>query len=213
MSSDTVNDPANGDSSPKENTFDLIIRNLKILSSIKPSDKIIKKGDTIKIDNPYIYQGISRYWNGDSRKESLNHIEHLIDTAFNNIDLIYSNEIEHRTGGLNGNNNYYNKGQSYFETENTQKLQIFSNELKNTISGLNNLKQTYNTDISICSRIEVVIEKINLRIKKIQELFQININAGNGGNGGNGGNTNKTTISTTMTNDNAYCFTDDEDSE
>jgi len=187
----------NEDSSPKENTFDLIIRNLKIISSIKPNDKIIKKGSTIKIDSPYIYQGMSRYWNGDSRKESLNHIEHIIDITFNKIDLIYSNEIEHRTGGLN-DTNYYNKGQSYFETENTQKLQIFSNELKNSINGLNNLKQTYNTDISICSRIEVVIEKINLRIKKIQELFQINITS-----------ENHTILKSTKDN-NEYCFTDDE---
>ena len=197
MSSDKKDN--NEDTSPKENNFDLIIRNLKILSSIKPHDKIIKKGDTIKIDTPYIYQGITRYWNGDSRKESLHLIEHLVDTTFNKIDLIYSNEIEYRTGGLNGNNNYYNKGQSYFETENTQKLQIFSNELKNTINGLNNLKQTYNSDISICSRIEVVIEKINLRIKKIQELFSIKIK-----------HDSSIKKKNNTTNDNEYCFSDEE---
>lgn len=193
----------NEDISPKENQFDLIVRNLKIISSIKPNDKIIKKGNTIKIDTPYIYQGISRYWNGDSRKESLNQIEHLIENTFNKIDLIYSNEIEHRTGGLNGSNNYYNKGHSYFETENTQKLQIFSNELKNSIGGLNSLKQTYNVDISICSRIEVVIEKINLRIKKIQELFKINIT---------NERDNKSIVHNNKNNDNNndYCFTDDE---
>jgi hypothetical protein len=193
----------NEDISPKENQFDLIVRNLKIISSIKPNDKIIKKGNTIKIDTPYIYQGISRYWNGDSRKESLNQIEHLIENTFNRIDLIYSNEIEHRTGGLNGSNNYYNKGHSYFETENTQKLQIFSNELKNSIGGLNSLKQTYNVDISICSRIEVVIEKINLRIKKIQELFKINIT---------NEHDNKSIVHNNKNNDNNndYCFTDDE---
>ena len=89
------------------------------------------------------------------------------------IDLIYGNEIERRTGGLH---NYYNQSsQQYFETENSQKLQIFSTELQNVLKGLNHLKQTYQSDISICSRIDVVIEKINLRIKKIQELFQMNV--------------------------------------
>tara|TARA_B110001450_G_scaffold225943_1_gene224441 strand:- start:268 stop:897 length:630 start_codon:yes stop_codon:yes gene_type:complete len=157
-----------------DNTFEVIIRNLKILGNIKPNDKLIKKGDTIKIDTPYLYQGLSRYWNGNSRKESVGNIEHLIEASFNMIDLIYSNEIEKRTGGLE---DYYNsnRGQVYFETENAQKLTIFSTELKNVLKGLNNLKQTYNSDISICSRIDVVIEKINLRIKKIQELFQINL--------------------------------------
>ena len=163
---DTIND--------SDNTFEVIIRNLKILGNIKPNDKLIKKGDTIKIDTPYLYQGLSRYWNGNSRKESVGNIEHLIEASFNMIDLIYSNEIEKRTGGLE---DYYNsnRGQVYFETENAQKLTIFSTELKNVLKGLNNLKQTYNSDISICSRIDVVIEKINLRIKKIQELFQINL--------------------------------------
>ena len=163
---DTIND--------SDNTFEVIIRNLKILGNIKPNDKLIKKGDTIKIDTPYLYQGLSRYWNGNSRKESVGNIEHLIEASFNMIDLIYSNEIEKRTGGLE---DYYNsnRGQVYFETENAQKLTIFSTELQNVLKGLNNLKQTYNSDISICSRIDVVIEKINLRIKKIQELFQINL--------------------------------------
>ena len=203
----------NEDNSPKENNFDLIVRNLKILSSIKPNDKIIKKKHTIKIDSPYLYQGFSRYWTGDSRKESLNHIEHLIETTFNNIDLIYSNEIEYRTGGLNGNNNYYNKGQSYFETENTQKLQIFSTELKNSIVGLSNLKQTYNSDISICSRIEVLIEKINLRIKKIQELFQININSDSQNNMNNNLNNNNNinnNLGNNIYDNNEYSFSDDE---
>lgn len=158
-----------------EYNFELMIRNLKILGNVKPNDKLVKHGDTIKLDSPYMYQGISRYWHGDSRKDSLNHIEQLIESSFAMIDLIYGSEIEIRTGGLD---NYYssNKGQKYFETENAQKLTIFSTELINVIKGLTNLKQTYHSDISICSRIDVVIEKINLRIQKIQELFQININ-------------------------------------
>ena len=156
-------------------SFELIIRNLKILTNIKPNDKLIKHGDTIKIDAPYLYQGLSRYWNGDSRKSSLEHIENLIEESFTMIDLIYGDEIERRTGGMN---NYYNQSsQQYFETENSQKLSIFSTELQNVLKGLNHLKQTYHSDISICSRIDVVIEKINLRIKKIQELFQINVNS------------------------------------
>jgi ribonuclease HI len=172
----------NSDQSGKDNksgvkmdSFELVIRNLKILANIKPSDKLVKHGDTIKIDTHYLYQGLSRYWNGNSRKESLNHIESLIEDSFNMIDLIYGNEIESRTGL----HNYYNQSsRQYFETENSQKLTIFSTELQNVLKGLNHLKQTYHSDISICSRIDVVIEKINLRIKKIQELFHINVNNG-----------------------------------
>jgi len=169
MSSDNVDKINN----VKMDTFELIIRNLKILANIKPNDKLVKHGDTIKIDRPYLYQGMSRYWNGDSRKSSLQHIENLIEESFTMIDLIYGDEIEKRTGGMN---NYYNQSsRQYFETENSQKLNIFSTELQNVLKGLNHLKQTYHSDISICSRIDVVIEKINLRIKKIRELFQINV--------------------------------------
>ena len=191
------------DNGSNEHSYEIMIRNLKILGNIKPNDKLIKHGDTIKLDSPYIYQGISRYWYGDSRKESLNHIEQLIEDCFHMIDLIYGSEIERRTGGLD---DYYNcnKGQKYFETENAQKLTIFSTELLNVIKGLNNLKQTYHSDISTCSRIEVVIEKINLRIQKIQELFQININSI--------GHDMTNTLRIGELGDN-FQFTDEEDSE
>ena len=72
-----------------EYNFELMIRNLKILGNVKANDKLVKHGDTIKLDSPYMYQGISRYWHGDSRKDSLNHIEQLIESSFTMIDLIY----------------------------------------------------------------------------------------------------------------------------
>ena len=39
-----------------------------------------------------------------------------------------------------------------------------------------NLKQTYKTDISTVSSLDIIIEKLNVRVKKIQGLLSIKNN-------------------------------------
>ena len=45
----------------------------------------------------------------------------------------------------------------------------------NATDGLKNLKVTYQTDISISSKIQIIIDKFTNRIKKIDELLKIKI--------------------------------------
>ena len=49
----------------------------------------------------------------------------------------------------------------------------FVTELRNAISGINNLKQTYNTDVGTVSALDIIIEKMNVRVKKIQGILQV----------------------------------------
>ena len=145
---------------------DLVLTNLKILSNIKADDKVTIINNNISIDSPYISQSIFRWLNGDSRNNTLKNIDVIISNTFRIIDSIYDNEISKKDPK--------ESKESYFENSNSQKLQTFSTELKNSIAGLHNLKITYKTDISICSKIDIHIEKINLRIKKINSLLKIN---------------------------------------
>ena len=143
---------------------DLILTNLKILANINANDKVtINNYNNISIDPPYLSQSLFRWFNGDSRNNTINTIDIIISNTFRIIDSIYDDEINKK------NNNESN----YFENGNSQKLQTFSTELKNSIKGLQNLKITYKNDISICSKIDIDIEKINLRIKKINNLLII----------------------------------------
>ena len=152
-----------------------ILTNLKILANIKPSDKLTNNGNLLIIDQSEYTQFIKRWWNNDSRTNTLDSIETLIDTTFVTIDKIYNSEIENTTD-INVHNNYYYKRtmpENYFKTDNSQQLQILSNELSNAIKGLQNLKLTYNADISICSKIDIIIDKITLRTGKINKLLTI----------------------------------------
>ena len=47
----------------------------------------------------------------------------------------------------------------------------FINEIKNCITGLNNLKLTYKSDIQTVSSIDVIIEKLNVRVKKMTSVL------------------------------------------
>ena len=154
------------------NSTENILTNLKILSSIKPNEKLTKTNNILVIDPPTYIQGAYRWWNSDSRSDSMNEIENIIETSFSLIDEIYTNELEGNT--TNNNDNYYSKRimpQTFFQNENSARLQTFSIELTNSIKGLQNLKLTYGSDISVCSKIDVLIDKINKRINKITKLL------------------------------------------
>ena len=50
----------------------------------------------------------------------------------------------------------------------------FTNEIEKAICGLGNLKLTYKSDISTVSSLEIIIEKLSIRQKKISEILQVN---------------------------------------
>ena len=46
--------------------------------------------------------------------------------------------------------------------------------MNNAASGLGNLKSTYKDDITTVSSLEIIIEKINVRVNKINSILSIN---------------------------------------
>jgi hypothetical protein len=60
-----------------------------------------------------------------------------------------------------------------FKEGNSNVLLTFVSDMRNAMEGLANLKQTYRNDISTVSAIDVLIEKINIRIKKISSILSI----------------------------------------
>ena len=173
-----VNIDINENKNENENaiiTVESILTNLKIISNLKPNDKLTIKDNILVIDQPYYYQGVTRWWNQDSRTGTMAELEKIVNDTFTIIDNIYTSELQSKTGSSIDNNFYYKRSipESYFKNENSQQLQSFSSELSNAIKGLQNLKLTYKNDISICSKIDVMIEKITIRIKKINSLLTI----------------------------------------
>jgi uncharacterized protein YsxB (DUF464 family) len=143
--------------------------NLKILSKLKVGDKLLYQNDLFYIDSWTYTQPLYRWYYNETRHTTLKHLNDFIQSVFNFIEIIYSNEM----GTIE--NNYYiqvSKPQIFNEENSTLLINII-NELQNTINGLNNIKQTYKQDIHFVSSIDILIEKIQVRIKKIHNSLSI----------------------------------------
>lgn len=168
---------------------DNCLANLKILSAIKIGQKLGYFQNKFYIDeDSYISSG-TRWWNKSSRNETISQLEKFVSNVFKSIDNIYSNEA-------NIKNNYYTDivGVSKtFKEENSTILLTYNSEINNCIKGLSNLKQTYKDDISTVSSLDIIIEKLNVRVKKIQGLLQIDCNNSSKSNNQNNNDSNKNT--------------------
>lgn len=175
---DSENNNANNSLSESEldNLKDYCLTNLKILSKINQGDKLAFTDNVFAID-PWTYtQPISRWFNNESRLTTIKHLEEFIVKVFKAIDNIYSSEMNLNFSGIENTyyiKNIHSKTIPIFKEENSALLLTFITEMKNAIVGLNNLKQTYKTDITTISAIDIIIEKMNVRIKKISGILSI----------------------------------------
>lgn len=143
---------------------DEVFINLKIFSRIKKYDKLCFSGEALEIDTRYAIF-IRRWLSDDDRSKTISYINAIIDRVFSIVDTTYINEKNEMTT---------KKGdESPFKEENSNLLQRFSIELGNTITGLENLKITYKEDSLVKSQLDLVIDKIKIRIDKINKLLKI----------------------------------------
>lgn len=160
---------------PQKDTLDLIntlnidqvFINLKIFSKIKKHDKLCFSGNSLEIDNRYA-AFFRRWFSSDDRSKSIDYINAIIKRVFAIVDETYSNEKTKESKTIN------NKS-SPFKEENSNLLQRFSIELTNTMTGLDNLKKTYDDDSLIKSNLDLIMDKIKIRIDKINKLLKIHI--------------------------------------
>jgi len=129
----------------------IILSNLTLLSKVQKYEKLVikkrqNKGDInfeIQIDNSYL-PSIKRFFYGDDRDKTIEYLNKLI-----NYGIEKYNEEKKKDNKIG-----MNKIASLLESS---KL------------GLSNLKITYNTDQSITSKIDIIIDTI--------DVFRINIHS------------------------------------
>ena len=138
----------------KSLTEDTIL-NLKMLSQIKPNDKIYLENDLIKIDTPYILQGISRWYQNHNRETSAEDLDKIVDNVVKiTDDLINKTDISNEENVL------------------CQTLLI---EINNASKGLSNLKITYKDDTFITSKLDIIKDKLKARKDKIISIMRITL--------------------------------------
>jgi hypothetical protein len=127
--------------------------NLKMMSQIKPYDKLYLDDGLLKIDTPTLLQGIYRWYKDYSRTNTTN-----------DLDIIIKNVIDITDNLLDKEN--------ITEEENTLCQQILI-EINNACKGLSNLKITYKDDTFMSSKLDIIKEKLKARKDKIIKVMKV----------------------------------------
>ena len=143
--------------------------NLKILGKLRSNNKLSYTNNKFSIDEWNYSQPLRRWWSHESRSNTLEHLENFVENLFETIDLIYSKEVNEDI-----DDDYYQETSNMvFKDENSKILLRFVNEISGAIKGLNNLKRTYKNDTSTVSSLEIIIEKLDVRSRKIAGVLTL----------------------------------------
>ena len=146
-------------SNENKDSINNILLNMKIISEIKENDKLLTNNNCLEIDTRYV-QFIQRWLYEDGREVTLIKISEIIDNLFNFIDNNYSTK-----------RNIVNNGN--FDEDKTHLFQRIHLNLQNSIKGLENLKTTYKHDIKTISQIDLIIEKVNIRVERMSAKVKL----------------------------------------
>jgi len=142
----------------KINLNDLIL-DLKIISKIKPNNKLIIENNKIYIDDSYYFTSILRYFNNQNRNSSIEYIEKLNENLEIEINDIIINK----------------KNENNILKDNPSNILVnLSHDLTQAVNGLKNLILTYSNDNFLISKIEMINYNFELKIRKISEILKVN---------------------------------------
>merc|ERR1711907_739193 len=132
----------NNENNYNKDELDNILLKLNIISQLKENDKLVVNNNDFKIDNNNL-QFVKRWYYSENRENTLNKLNELMDTTVKFIDDNHINKILRRI--------------------------LFS--LKSSINGINYLKLTYKNDVNIITKIDLLIENINIKINELELKF------------------------------------------
>lgn len=154
---------------PEDISIDQIIINLKIIALIKKHEKLsINEASTSLIvddqTNFFYAQAIKRWLNDDNRQKTMEYIDNVVSKTFEWMDKVYD---EYKNGVDD------NVSDDIFEEDKESLLLRLSKEIINASEGLKNLRVTYRHDSLVNSQIQLMLDKIRIKINKINELLKI----------------------------------------
>ena len=144
--------------------IDTYLLNLKIISKLEENDKLITTDKLLKIDKPTIFQGVHRWMSNESRSNTLEVLNQIYENSFDITDILLNKEKE------------ATENKKELEDSNSQIFQKFIIEFTNSLSGIDNLKKTYKDDILVLSQLDMISNKLNSRLEKMNDIFKIKLN-------------------------------------
>lgn len=152
--------------------IDNLLYKLQIFTSIQKGNKLLCKTDNnVTIDNSYI-PAFSRWYYSEDRNVTIDLIKNTINDVYSITDTIFRNEValqkndkekEMRTNSVN---NFF----KYSNQEILKKILLVSSS---SLKGLQNLRTTYQDDIQITTELDIQINKLQLRVSKLDHSLQI----------------------------------------
>ena len=137
----------------KDKLTENTILNLKMMSQIKPFDKLYLDNGLIKIDTPTILQGVYRWYKDYCRNTTTEDLDIIVDQVIEITDILLNKT-------------------DISKEENALCQQILI-EINNACKGLSNLKITYNADTFITSKLDIIKDKLKGRKDKIISIMKV----------------------------------------
>lgn len=157
----------------KDMTIDNIIINLKIIALIKKHEKLSVQDNSLIIDdhtNIFYIQSITRWINDDNRQKTMEYIDKIIQKTFEFMDKVYD---DYKSQENPSNKNKQNISEEIFEEDKESLLLRLSKEIINAAEGLKNLRQTYKNDSLVNSQIQLLLDKIKIKVEKINVALNV----------------------------------------
>ena len=88
----------------------------------------------------------------------------IYENSFDITDILLTKEKES------------NENKKELEDSNSQIFQKFIIEFTNSLTGIDNLKKTYKDDILVLSQLDMISNKLNSRLEKMNDIFKIKLN-------------------------------------
>ena len=141
--------------------------NLENLSTIKEGYKIfITRDNIIMLDEPYMFQGLWRYYNNIKRGDAI----FIINKLFNNIERYY-NSFYVKTCMIKNQHKIMAIPESIIDD-----FKLIIDKMNNSKLGIENLSKTYKYDSETVKELEKIIDTINTMITNFTKLYSTNYN-------------------------------------
>lgn len=161
------NNQTDDNSTNEINTY--FFDNLNTIANIRNGDKLYIDNKTtpnnIKIDEPFMFQGIWRYCYNVSRKDAIYFINKLLGDVEIYINALYVKETD-KNKKFSSNIN-----QNRISSSLSSLIKLYIEKLTNTLYGIDNLIKTYDTDDETVKEFDKIKQKCTLITKSFENML------------------------------------------
>lgn len=151
---------------------DTMLINLSIISKVSLDDKLYMNNEGyMSIENNTIFQGIFRFVFRNGRNKTISNLNNFYNSVFSYIDNVVPNMPNRKAYNAldDSESNLIGRFDFTVNRDKDYGLKTLMLYLKRSIAGIENLKETYNCDIVMSSKLEIILDNIRLYSDKLEK--------------------------------------------